>query len=166
MDIKECIKKLRFLKLGKTDVKIIADYNNDPWFSDILTVTKIADAIYNILINSLDAVRAAERDRVSLKISVFHEADWICVSVEDNGCGIPKENLKKCFNPLFTAKKNPRKLGNRFVVCFSDCHISPRICFFADSKVGEYTQFQILLPSIKKTVQPLCGSEKNYGKIK
>lgn len=113
-----------------------------------MTVTKSADAIYNILINSLDAVRAAEREQGIIKISVFHEADWICVSVEDNGCGIPKENLKKCFNPLFTTKKTHANwgIGLSYVYQIVKYHLG---FVFADSKVGEYTQFQILLPSIK-----------------
>ena len=146
VDIKECI-KIALLKLGKTDVKIIADYNNDPVFG-YFDRYKIADAIYNILINSLDAVRAAEREQGIIKISVFHEADWICVSVEDNGCGIPKENLKKCFNPLFTTKKTHANwgIGLSYVYQIVKYHLG---FVFADSKVGEYTQFQILLPSIK-----------------
>lgn len=146
VDIKECI-KIALLKLGKKDVQIITDYDNEPVFG-YFDRYKIADAIYNILINSLDAIKAAGRKNGRIKISVFHETDWICISVEDNGCGIPRKNLKKCFDPLFTTKKTHANwgIGLSYVEQIVKYHLG---FVFADSKEGEYTQFQILLPSIK-----------------
>ena len=67
----------------------------------------VKHVLMNLITNAIDAMPNGGR----LAIKVFKEADKICVSVEDTGVGIPKENLEKIFTPLFTTKSKGKGLG-------------------------------------------------------
>jgi len=56
----------------------------------------------NLLNNALFALK--DRDSAEIRVKAFQEDRKIVVSVEDNGCGIPPENMEKIFVPLFTTK--------------------------------------------------------------
>lgn len=60
------------------------------------------EAILNIVSNAVDAVEVE-----SGKITVYAEdkGKEVFISITDNGCGIPKENLNHVFEPFFTSKQ-------------------------------------------------------------
>jgi C4-dicarboxylate-specific signal transduction histidine kinase len=65
--------------------------------------------LLNLLINSMHAIETAKKAGKAgphfVKIGVVEEsADWV-MQVEDTGCGISKENMKKLFQPFFTTKE-------------------------------------------------------------
>jgi len=63
---------------------------------------QIAQVLTNLLTNALAAVDPGEgRVRVLLEDS----ENEVHIAVEDNGKGIPRENLEKIFEPFFTTKK-------------------------------------------------------------
>lgn len=57
----------------------------------------------NVVFNLLDnAVKYKSPDRdIALKIRTWNENGKLCISVEDNGLGIKKENLKKIFDKFY-----------------------------------------------------------------
>jgi two-component system NtrC family sensor kinase len=65
-------------------------------------VNKIKQVFTNLILNALDAMP----DGGVLKIESQLSEDSSCVEVafEDNGKGIPKENLRKIFDPFFSTK--------------------------------------------------------------
>ncbi len=67
----------------------------------------IRRAIENILTNAEQSMPTGGEIRVSSRI----EQDQLCISISDTGEGIPKENLERIFEPLFTTKKNGIGLG-------------------------------------------------------
>ena len=66
-------------------------------------------AFSNLLRNSAEAARPGERARV--RISAQQQNSQVTICIEDNGRGIPKEQLEKIFIPFFTTKDRGTGLG-------------------------------------------------------
>lgn len=58
----------------------------------------------NIIQNALDAMDALADNRLWVKTSPGLNGKTAILSIRDNGCGIPEENLEKIFQPFFTTK--------------------------------------------------------------
>ncbi len=61
---------------------------------------QLNQAILNVLINAIQAVN--NDGKISLNIR--EEEKNVSIIVEDNGCGMNNENMKKMFDPFFTTK--------------------------------------------------------------
>jgi signal transduction histidine kinase len=59
------------------------------------------------------AQRTLEKDyRKKITVRTEHDRDFnVIASIEDNGTGIPEENLKKIFEPFFTTKEVGKGAG-------------------------------------------------------
>jgi PAS domain S-box-containing protein len=71
------------------------------------------------------------------------DGDFVEISVTDTGEGIPPENLKKLFQPLFTTK--PKGIGLGLVVCKNLVTANGGRIAVA-SEVGKGTTFAVVLP--------------------
>jgi len=77
---------------------------------------RLGQALASLMENAVHALTAAhwqplaDRQR---QITVRTELadDKVCLSVADNGCGVPPENLSRIFEPLFTTKNFGVGLG-------------------------------------------------------
>lgn len=69
---------------------------------------KLRIAFLNIIINAVEAV-VSETGEIS--ISIDAAKDHHIVTIKDNGCGIPEENISRLFEPYFTSKRNGMGLG-------------------------------------------------------
>jgi signal transduction histidine kinase len=79
-----------------------------------------------------------------LTIEISHSDSVHVVSISDNGCGIPQENLSRLFEPYFTSKRNGVGLG---LVSTLNIIKSHKGNVEVQSKVGHGTTFNILFPS-------------------
>lgn len=71
---------------------------------------QLQQVFVNVILNSIQAMPKGSR----LKIETVAEGKQECfvkVEISDTGCGIPKENLLKIFEPLFTTKGGKDGLG-------------------------------------------------------
>ena len=60
--------------------------------------------IEQILVNLiLNAIQAVDGDGL-IEVTTRFEGSWYLITVSDNGCGIPAENVPKIFDPFFTTK--------------------------------------------------------------
>ncbi|MFL5740342.1 MAG: ATP-binding protein [Flavisolibacter sp.] len=69
---------------------------------------KLKIAFLNIIINAVEAVEASKGE---LKIFIDSTRESHIVTIRDNGCGIPEENISRLFEPYFTSKRNGMGLG-------------------------------------------------------
>jgi len=107
---------------------------------------KLYSAILNFVSNSIDAF---DNNSVNAKITVstsLTNKNDIRLTVEDNGIGIPKENLDKIFEPFFTTKDEGTGLGMGLAYSAVKAH-NGRIEIF--SNVGEGTKIEIIF-NLKK----------------
>jgi PAS domain S-box-containing protein len=78
------------------------------------------------------------------------EGDYVMLSVEDNGRGIPEENMAKIFDPYFSTKEmgSQKGQGLGLSICYSI--VKKHEGFIAvDSKIGEGTAFHVYIPACK-----------------
>ncbi|MBD3608931.1 MAG: ATP-binding protein, partial [Gammaproteobacteria bacterium] len=61
----------------------------------------IQQVIVNLLINAIQA----SSENTTIKVFLEHVDDSVRIIVQDEGCGIPDENISEVFNPFFTSKK-------------------------------------------------------------
>ncbi|MBH1940116.1 sensor histidine kinase [Mobilitalea sibirica] len=109
----------------------------------------MTQVIANLITNSIDAIKSRENSNATINIIVDSSKDWIYLSIQDSGCGIPKRLLNKIFNPYFStkSKQNNWGIGLSYVFRVINSHFGHiRI----KSKPGEYTNVEILLPRSTK----------------
>ena len=74
----------------------------------VLNRPQMKIALTNIIINAVDAMTAGKGE---LRL-ITKSANHLCVvQIEDNGCGISRENIKNIFKPYFTNKPDGLGLG-------------------------------------------------------
>lgn len=71
-------------------------------------VGRLEQILLNLLINAIHAIRRAIQDGRTqshcLTIESRELDDRVAIDVKDTGCGIPRGNMKKIFQPFFTTK--------------------------------------------------------------
>jgi len=100
-----------------------------------------------VLLNLIKNAQAAMPKGGLLTIATFGSDSEIRISVCDTGTGISQENLKKIFEPYFTTKSNGTGLGLTLVYKIIREHQGE---MSVDSREGEGTDFEIILPVYQK----------------
>ncbi|MDD5206790.1 MAG: ATP-binding protein, partial [Desulfobacterales bacterium] len=95
-------------------------------------------AFLNIFLNAMQAMEGGGR----LTIDVRNAGDSCMVEIQDTGCGISKDNLKRIFNPFFTTKEKGTGLGLSIVKKIIEGH---RGSMTFESVEGQGTKVRIQL---------------------
>lgn len=134
-------------------IKIVRDY--DPSIPDVNgDKDQLIQAILNIARNAMQALLENEKQQLEplihfktriirrYTIGTRHFPLVVCISVIDNGPGIPQELLKDIFFPMITGRAEGTGLGLAIAQNLINLHGGLIEC---DSEVGS-TQFSIYLP--------------------
>jgi signal transduction histidine kinase len=113
----------------------------DRMVKTLLDKNKILQVFLNILLNALHAVQ--ENGGLTVKSRVASNPMHIVVEIEDNGCGIPDDDLPKIFDPFFSTKSNGTGLGLAVSYGIVKKHEGNIEVF---SKVGKGTRFVVKIP--------------------
>ncbi|HSP43667.1 MAG TPA: ATP-binding protein, partial [Luteolibacter sp.] len=112
---------------------------------------QLAQVFINFFQNSIDAIeqRAAEipENPEPGKIDVILEpaGDGWQATVQDNGIGIPPENLPKIFDPFFTSQDVGKGMGLGLSITHQILQ-AHRAIIEVDSRPGSFTRFRIVFP--------------------
>ncbi|NES96503.1 MAG: PAS domain S-box protein [Desertifilum sp. SIO1I2] len=141
-------------KAGEPKINVIKNYGNVPrieCYSGLLN-----QVFLNLLSNAVDAI---EQQRSYLELeedadyrgeiaitTTLSQANWLCISIEDNGCGMSIEVQKKIFNPFFTTKPVGKGTGMGLATSYQiivEDHGGNLQCI---STLGQGTNLMIELP--------------------
>ncbi|MDP3285146.1 MAG: PAS domain S-box protein [Desulfobacterales bacterium] len=116
---------------------------------------QILQVLTNLLINARQAMPGGGTIAVTVKNRIINsrnnigslpEGDYVSVSVDDEGVGIPQNNLQKIFDPFYTTKQEGSGLGlatSHSIITRHGGHIE------VESRPGEGSVFTFYLPASK-----------------
>ncbi len=125
------------------------DLAPDLW-NVLVDPSKFENVLFNLAINARDAMQNGGRICILARNTHFSHADlpagdYVMISVEDSGSGMPEEVVQRAFDPFFTTKPNGQGSGLGLSMAYgfvkqSKGHIE------IDSTVGVGTKVNIYLP--------------------
>ncbi len=103
-------------------------------------------SLQQIFLNLFNNAFAAMEDGGHLEITINRQdEDAVCLTVADNGCGIPAEDIQRVFEPFFSTRGDQGGTGLGLSITYGlvkeiggDIHV--------DSTVGKGTRFSVVLP--------------------
>jgi len=85
------------------EFQVALDLAPDLWLTEVDS-TQLETALLNAAFNSRDAMTGGGRIVLSTRNIAGDAQDFVCVSIADNGPGMPEEVLRRAFEPFFTTK--------------------------------------------------------------
>ncbi|MHB8495249.1 MAG: ATP-binding protein [Casimicrobiaceae bacterium] len=133
----------------KYKAKIVRAYGDLPEIECL--PSRLAQVFLNLLVNASQAIEG----NGTITIDTGADASEAWVRFEDDGCGIPPENLGHLFEPFFTTKPVGQGTGLGLAVSHSIVRKhGGRID--VDSEVGRGTRFTVRLPLRQPQIKLLC----------
>ena len=134
------------LNIVNNELKYKADLVRE--YGDLPEVECLPSEINQVVLNLLvNAAQAMDKERGTITVRTGHDeaAGLVWIEVEDNGSGIPRENLGRVFDPFFTTKPVGKGTGLGLSLSYGivqkhNGHIEVR------SEPGIGTCFHIALP--------------------
>ena len=147
---------LSLLKKDLTGIELVKE--DKPGVPDLLADPgMIEHALVNLIQNSIHATSRVEHPKIILHTYCLD--DNICLEIQDNGCGIPKEHLEKIYEPSFTLKGSKDVTGSYESgikgTGYGMSNVKKYIkqhkgTIRIESEMGSGSKFTIHLPVIKK----------------
>jgi len=104
--------------------------------------SEINQVFMNLLVNAAHAVDKT-RGTITIRTGTLGEHAW--VEIEDDGCGIPKENLSRIFDPFFTTKPVGKGTGLGLSLSYGVVQKHGGK-LEVDSEPGRGTRFRMTIP--------------------
>ncbi|OGR51275.1 MAG: two-component sensor histidine kinase [Desulfobacula sp. RIFOXYB2_FULL_45_6] len=110
-----------------------------------ISPAELQQVMLNLINNAIDAMeKTGGVIKIETKKSKI-EKNHIAISIEDNGPGIPKDNLERIFDPFFTTKAVGKGTGLGLSICYGLVRKMGGKIDVA-SQVGIGTKFRIWIP--------------------
>lgn len=120
--------------------------------------------LQEIFLNLFNNALAALGDGGRLEIAARPAGDgFICVTVADNGCGIPAADLKRIFEPFFSTKTDCGGTGLGLSITYGLVQEAGGTISVA-SEVGKGTEFKVFLPHQTKTIRKEPNEDSARGR--
>jgi len=166
-EIIEDIFKMLNRLLGE-NVHVQLDLSPDLWKTRI-NKSKVEQVITNLAVNARDAMDKGGRlvvqtrnvridEQYAKSCSEALTGDYVCISVEDTGCGMDKSTLRQVFEPFFTTKQSGEGTGLGLAVVYAVVK-EHHGWVHAYSEKGLGTTFRVYFPACKE--QYPCITEDN-----
>jgi len=133
--------------------RVTIDYTvGGPVFARV-DASQIEQVLANMCMNGIQAMPNGGRLRVSVGARrtrspqgrAAGEADYLCLSIADEGTGIPRENLERIFAPFFSTKRSGEGTGLGLAVAHGIV-TEHGGWIEVESDVGKGSRFSIFLP--------------------
>lgn len=118
---------------------------------------QLEQVLMNLVVNARDAMPEGGEIRVVCEFADLPEAlirdnatvppgSYVCVTVSDEGIGIPSDKLQKVFEPFYTTKRTDEGTGLGLSTAYGIIKQTGGF-IFVDSIVGQGTTFTLYLPA-------------------
>lgn len=117
-------------------------------FGDYISMNRV---LMNLISNAIECMCVEGEEGKKIEIFAQNFEKYSTITVQDNGCGIKKEELDKIFDK-YNSFSNSGNFGTRAVCGLGLCIVKNLIQrnngeINAESEVGSYTKFTIKLPN-------------------
>ncbi|NVN92840.1 MAG: HAMP domain-containing protein [Desulfuromonadales bacterium] len=107
---------------------------------------QLQQVFVNLLLNAFHAL--PEGGAIVISTYLSRDGNFVCIEIEDNGCGIEEEHLGRIFDPFFTTRTDGTGLGLSIsygIVENNGGKIEVK------SRVGVGSTFTVMLPVVRET---------------
>ncbi len=108
----------------------------------LIDEASMGSALFNLLLNSVQAMSANDEGG-TLTLASHVDDDSLRLSIEDTGCGMNEEQIKKVFEPFYTTKSKGFGLGMPYVKRVIEAHHGS---ILIESRHGVGTSITVKLP--------------------
>ncbi len=119
---------------------------------------QITQVLVNLIANAADAL--ASTPNPSLNIELYPSPGQAHFTIQDNGPGIPRENLDRLWSPSFTTKPAGKGTGLGLAIC-NNIITEHGGDIEVDSKLGVGTTFTVQLPNAEEYDRIMGKRKKN-----
>ena len=157
VDLRDTLSDLTHLLNRLVGEKVTLTLNHDPNLSPIKADKRqLEQVLMNLVVNARDAMPNGGTIQVVTENLTLHEeierdrafvpaGDYVVVKVIDEGQGISPEIMSKIFVPFYTTKRQGEGTGLGLSTAYGIVKQTGGY-IFADSQVGQGTQFSLLFP--------------------
>jgi len=107
---------------------------------------QLGEVFTNIMLNAEKAMEG----KGMLTVESSLTDDMVKISIVDTGCGIPRENLNKIFDPFYTSSKREQGTGLGLSISYGIVH-EHQGSIEVESQVGKGSVFTVCLPKGKES---------------
>lgn len=115
---------------------------------------ELNQVILNMIINARDAISEVEGKNSGqkglIKISTYHDDEFVTIKIKDSGAGIPVEVQQRIFDPFFTTKEVGRGSGQGLSISRNIIVVKHNGKISFESEPDKGTTFIIKLPRTRK----------------
>src|SRR5579883_404785 len=140
---------LASVELATRNVRVLNSQPNHPVIAKV-DADLMKQAILNIVLNGAQAMA----DGGTLRVVLAEDARWGCLSISDDGEGIPPDIREKIFNLYFTTKKEGSGIGLAMTYRIVQMHNGQ---IEVESEVGKGTTFTLRVPASGTSENRLRG---------
>lgn len=149
IDLKDLLDECLYLlgteiRRARIQVVRLYDANLKPFRSDTMLLQQV---FVNLIKNALDAMEGAPGRQGVLEVSTSLDADSAVARIQDNGVGIPKDQVEKIFNLFHTTKPVGKGTGLGLSIVHDIVHRLGGTVRVA-SEPDQWTRFVVELPLV------------------
>ena len=164
VDLNKMINELCHLLSSSATRKVKIDYLLNELPKIQADVSQVQQVVMNLVTNAADAIRDKSGKAGSITITTtvgnydtdylintylrtpLPAGEYVCLKVQDTGCGMTQITIDKLFDPFFTTKPNGRGLGMAAILGIVRGH---KGAISINSKLNKGTTFKVLFPVMK-----------------
>lgn len=102
--------------------------------------------VLNLIVNAAHAIADTAQGQGRIDVTTKCLPEGVTLVVQDNGCGIPDNIIKRIYDPFFTTKGVGKGSGQGLAICYDFVVNKHGGQIEVQSTPGEGTRFQVTLP--------------------
>ncbi len=128
----------------KNEIKVVKDYTlSAKCYTLKLDSNQMKQVFLNLFLNAIEAMPPGGVLTVFTNLNLYNKKEYVVISIQDTGFGIPEKDLPHIFEPFYTSKEKGSGLGLSIVYNIIKEH---RGSIKVKSTIRERTEFIVELP--------------------